>query len=72
MAARQLSGWQIVTLIMAFAAVIAVAAVALIMGKDAVIAIAVILVRHRLRVLVPERLNPAISAYLRLIPALRK
>jgi len=44
MAARQLSGWQIVTLIMAFAAVIAFAAVALIMGKDAVIAIAVILV----------------------------
>ena len=44
MAARQLSGWQIVTLIMAFAAVIAVAAVALIMGKDAVIGIAVILV----------------------------
>ena len=44
MAARQLSGWQIVTLIMAFAAVIAVAAVVLIMGKDAVIAIAVILV----------------------------
>ena len=44
MAARQLSGWQIVRLIMAFAAVIAVAAVALIMGKDAVIAIAVILV----------------------------
>ena len=44
MAARQMYGWQIVTLIMAFAAVIAVAAVALIMGKDAVIAIAVILV----------------------------
>lgn len=44
MAARQMSGWQIVTLIMGFAAVIAVAAVALIMGKDAVIAIAVILV----------------------------
>ena len=44
MLVRQLSGWQIATLIMAFAAVIAVAAVALIMGKDAVIAIAVILV----------------------------
>jgi nitrogen fixation protein FixH len=44
MLVRQLSGWQMVTLIMAFAAVIAVAAVALIMGKDAVIAIAVILV----------------------------
>ena len=44
MRVRQLSGWQIVTLIMAFAAVIAVSAVALIMGKDAVIAIAVILV----------------------------
>ena len=44
MAARQLSGWQIATLILAFGAVIAVAAVALILGKDAVIAIAVILV----------------------------
>jgi nitrogen fixation protein FixH len=44
MPARQLSGWQMVTLIMAFAAVIAVAAVALILGKDAVIGIAVILV----------------------------
>ncbi len=43
MAARQLSGWQIATLILAFGAVIAVAAVALILGKDAVIAIAVIL-----------------------------
>ena len=44
MAARGLSGWQMVTLIMAFGAVIAVAAVALILGKDAVIALAVILV----------------------------
>jgi hypothetical protein len=44
MVARQLSGWQIATLILAFSAVIAVAAVALILGKDAVIAIAVILV----------------------------
>ena len=44
MAARQLSGWQIVTLIVALVAVIAVSAVALILGKDAVIAIAVILV----------------------------
>ena len=44
MAARQLSGWQIATLILAFSAVIAVAAVALILGKDAVISIAVILV----------------------------
>ena len=44
MAARQLSGWQIVTLIMASAAVIAVAAVALIMGVEALISIAVILV----------------------------
>lgn len=41
---RPLSGWQIVTLIMAFAAVIAVSAVALILGKDALIAIALILV----------------------------
>jgi hypothetical protein len=40
----KLSGWQIATLIMAFAAVIAIAAVALILGKDAVIAIAIILV----------------------------
>jgi hypothetical protein len=44
MAAPQLSGWQIATLILAFSAIIAVAAVALILGKDAVIAIAVILV----------------------------
>jgi hypothetical protein len=44
MAARQLSGWQIVTLILAFSAVITVAAVALILGKDAVVGIAVILV----------------------------
>jgi hypothetical protein len=44
MAVRQLSGWQIATLILAFSAVIAVAAVALILGKDAVIALAVVLV----------------------------
>ena len=44
MAARQLSGWQIATLILAFSAVIAIAAVALVLGKDAVISIAVILV----------------------------
>ena len=44
MRARQFSGWHLTTLILAFSAVIAVAAVALIMGKDAVIAIAVILV----------------------------
>jgi hypothetical protein len=43
-AARQLSGWQIATLILAFGAIIAVAAVALILGKDAIIALAVILV----------------------------
>ena len=44
MAARQLSGWQMVTLIMAFVAVIAVAAVALILGVEAVISIVVALV----------------------------
>lgn len=44
MVARQLSGWQIVTLIVASLAVIAIAAVALMLGKDAIIAIAVILV----------------------------
>jgi hypothetical protein len=44
MAERQLSGWLIVTLIVAFGAVLAMAAVALILGKDAIIAIAVILV----------------------------
>ena len=44
MAVRQISGWQIATLILAFSAVIAVAAVALILGKDAIIALAVILV----------------------------
>jgi hypothetical protein len=44
MPARSLSGWQIVILIVASLAVIAIAAVALILGKDAVIAIAVILV----------------------------
>ena len=73
MQARQLSGWQIVTLVMAFAAVIAVAAVALIMGKDAVIAIAGHPgARRCVRVLVSERLNPAVFADLRRIPALRK
>ena len=57
MRARQLSGWHLTTLIMAFAAVIAVAAAALILGAEAVIG-------HRGRdrdrrcagVLVPERL----------------
>jgi hypothetical protein len=44
MAARQLSGWQIVMLILGLSAITAVAAVALILGKDAVIALAVILV----------------------------
>jgi len=44
MPARSLSGWQIVALIMASIAVIAIAAVALILGKDALIALAVILV----------------------------
>ena len=44
MASRALSGWQIATLILAFCTVIAVAAVALILGKDAVIALAVLLV----------------------------
>jgi hypothetical protein len=44
MALRQLSGWQIATLILAFSAVIAIAAVALILGKDAIMALAVILV----------------------------
>jgi len=40
----RLSGWQIATLILAFSAIIAVAAVALILDKDAIISIAVILV----------------------------
>jgi len=44
MAERGLSGWQIVTLITGFFAVIAISAVALILGKDAVIAVAVVLV----------------------------
>jgi len=44
MAVPQLSGWQIATLILAFTAVIAVAAVALILGKDAIIALAVVVV----------------------------
>jgi len=44
MRVRQFSGWHLTTLILAFSAVIAVAAVALILGKDAVISIAVILV----------------------------
>ena len=44
MAERGLSGWQIVTLITACFAVIAISAVALIIGKDALIAVAVILV----------------------------
>lgn len=44
MASRQLSGWHIVTLITACFAVIAMSAVALLIGKDALIAMAVILV----------------------------
>ena len=44
MPARSLSGWQIVTLIVASLAILAIAAVALILGKDAIIALAVILV----------------------------
>ena len=42
--ARRLSGWQIARLILAFSSIIAVPAVALILGKDAIISIAVILV----------------------------
>jgi hypothetical protein len=42
MRAAQLSKWQIATLVLASIAVIAIAAVALIVGKEAVIAIAVI------------------------------
>jgi len=41
---RGLSSWQIVTLVAISLAVVASAAVALILGKDAIIAIAVILV----------------------------
>ena len=44
MAERRLSGWQIVYLIMALAAIIALAAVALIFGKDAVIMMVVVVV----------------------------
>jgi hypothetical protein len=44
MAVRQLSGWQIVTLIVASVAVISMSAVALILGKDAIIALAVVMV----------------------------
>ena len=40
----RLSGWQIATLILAFASIIAVAAVVLILGKDAIFALAVIIV----------------------------
>jgi hypothetical protein len=43
MPARQLSGWQIVTLITASVAVIGICAVALLLGKDAIIAMAAIL-----------------------------
>ncbi len=41
---RGLSGWHIVTLVALSLAVVAAAAVALILGKDAIISIAVILV----------------------------
>jgi hypothetical protein len=44
MAPWRLSGSQIATLILAFSAVMAMAAVAFILGKDTVIAIAIILV----------------------------
>jgi hypothetical protein len=41
---KQLSGWQIVTLILVCTAVIAASAVALILGKDALITIAIVIV----------------------------
>ena len=44
MKAPQLNGWQITTLILGFMAVLGVCAVAFILGKDAVISLAVILV----------------------------
>ena len=44
MRARQLSGWHLTTLILAFGAVIAVAAAALILGTEAVIGIVVAIV----------------------------
>jgi hypothetical protein len=44
MRASRLSGWHFTTLIMAFGAVIAVAAVALILGSEAVIGIVVAIV----------------------------
>ena len=43
MPAFRVSGWQIVTLIVACTAVIAISAVTLILGKDAIIAMAAIL-----------------------------
>ena len=44
MRARQLSGWHLTTLILAFSAVIVVAAAALILGTEAVIGIVVAIV----------------------------
>ena len=44
MTVPRLSGWQIVTLILASVALIVIAAVGFILGKEALIAIAVILV----------------------------
>ena len=43
MASRQLSGWHIVTIIVACFTILAISAVALILGKDAIIAMAAIL-----------------------------
>jgi hypothetical protein len=43
-AMKQLTGWQIVTLIVASIAVISMSAVALLLGKDAIIALAVVMV----------------------------
>jgi hypothetical protein len=44
MAERRLSGWQIVYLITSLAAIVALAAVALIFGKDAVIMMVLVVV----------------------------
>ncbi len=73
MAERGLSGWQIVTLITACIAVIAISAVALIIGKDALIAIAVILVLSvAVGILRSSTSDRALFAPLRRIAVLRK
>lgn len=71
-AMRHISGWQIVTLVLVLTAAIAASAVALILGKDALISIAIVVV---IGMVVVAWLNNSVSVHfspLRRTSALRK